>query len=362
MSRCTIALRTRTLALAALAAAAAAPVAAQERPAPFGSVVEVSRLLLEVRVVDSNGEPVPELTAADFEVTIGGRTLEVESALWVPASASAVSALPGAGGEHPAQREPRLVVVVFQTDINHYRIRGTVRMAPQAARFVRGLERGDLVALFTFESHLELRSDFTADHEAVARMLTTGEILEGRAAAPQPAETSLAGLLNNVDARRAATLTRALEVVGRSLIPIPGPKALVLFGCGLGRYNAGHAIIERGSYGPALGALTAARAAVFALDITTADFHTLELGLRTVSRDTGGLYIKTHLFPDSAVDKLARVISGHYELAVMPPPEDVGGDRELEITVHRRGAETYFRRSLSPRWKPSVEGTPPPGR
>lgn len=342
----TIARRSLFGAVAAIAAAAPARTAAQEPPR-FGGSVEVRRILLEVRVVDAGGEPVPGLTGDDFEVSIGGRRVAVESATFVPTS-TAAAAEPAEGRTavpSVVAREPRLVVVLFQTDINLYRIQGVVRMAPQAARFVRGLEAGDLVALFTFESHLELRADFTPEREAVARMLTTREILAGRLEPPSRVEPSIGAFLDPGDADRAATLTEALEVIGRGLVPIPGPKSVVLFGWGLGRYNAGHPVVERGSYGPAAAALAAARASVFSLDITSADHHTLELGLRTVSHDTGGLYIKTYQFPDSAVDKLTRTISSYYELSLIPPepPFDL---EPFEVEVRRRGAEAYYRRSL----------------
>jgi len=231
--------------------AVASSISAQETTPPFGTVVEVKRILTEVRVVDDSGLPIAGLGPGDFRVKIGGRRVEVESVLWIPVP------------------EPRLIVVLFQTDIHFYRIKGLVRMAPQAADFVRNLEPTDRVAFFTFESHLELRSDFTADHEALAAMITTTEILGGTIDPPEPSSPLLGEHFDSGEARRAATLTRALEVVAQSLIPMPGPKILVLFGWGLGRYNAGHPITTGGKYYSAVAALAAARTSVFSLDITS---------------------------------------------------------------------------------------------
>jgi hypothetical protein len=211
------------------------------------------------------------------------------------------------------------------------------------------MEPRDRVALFAFESHLELRSDFTSDHEAVAEMLNTKEILNGKMAPPAPASPSLAGSFDSEGARRAATLTRALEVIGRSLIPIPGPKTVVLFGWGLGRYNVGHPIIEKHSYGEAIAMLAAARASVFSLDITTADYHTLEFGLRRISHDTGGLYIKTNRFPGTAVDKLTRMITSYYELSIVPPPE-LAEAYEIKVKVQRPATEVYVRQNTLARY------------
>ena len=63
--------------------------------------------------------------------------------------------------------------MVFQTDYrpNAYRLAGLVRMAPHAKEFVENLGPGDRVALLSFGSHLQLRADFTDDHQAIADMI-----------------------------------------------------------------------------------------------------------------------------------------------------------------------------------------------
>jgi len=330
--------------------AVASSISAQETTPPFGTVVEVKRILTEVRVVDDSGLPIAGLGPGDFRVKIGGRRVEVESVLWIPTTSEAAAMIaPPRNGVMPsgailAEPEPRLIVVLFQTDINLYRIKGLVRMAPQAADFVRNLAPTDRVAFLTFESHLELRSDFTVDHEALAKMITTTEILGGTIDPPRPSSPLLGEYFNPDEARRAATLTRALEVVAQSLIPMPGPKTLVLFGWGLGRYNPGHPITTGGRYNSAVAALAAARTSVFSLDITTADYHTLEMGLRQVSHDTGGIYLKTHLFPDGAMNKLVRVISSYYELSIVPPPK-LQYPYRIDVAVKRPGARVYVRQN-----------------
>lgn len=339
----------RATVLGAMVTAAATHVGAQPTPTPFTATVEVRRILTEVRVVDDLGRPIADLGPGDFRVKVDGRRAEVEAASWIPMTgdAAAMVATPRDGSVPPAivaaSPEPRLIVVIFQSDINLYKLKGIVRMAPQAAEFVRGLAPTDRVAYLTFESHLELRSDFTVDHEGLAEMITTTEILDGTIESPEPSTPSLAEYLSVDDARRAATMTEALELVGRALIPLPGPKTLVLFGWGVGRYNAGHRITTPG-YGTAISALAAARTSVFSVDITTADYHTLEIGLRQVSHDTGGIYLKTHLFPTAAMEKLVRVISSYYELSIIPPPK-LKQPYLIDITVKRPGARVYVRQN-----------------
>jgi len=324
-------------------------VGAQDTPIPFGATIEVKRILTEVRVVDDAGYPIVDLGPEDFRIKISGKRAEVESVTWIPTTseAAALVATPQdrviPSGALLTESKPRLIVVLFQTDINLYRIKGVVRMAPQAADFVRNLAPTDRVAFLTFESHLELRSDFTTDHEALAKMITTTEILDGKIDSPEPSSPLLAQYLDMDEAHNASTMTSALELIARALIPLPGPKTLVLFGWGVGRYNRGHRITTPGVTN-AIAALATARTSVFSLDITTADWHTLEIGLRKLSEDTGGIYLKTHLFPDTAMDKLVRVISSYYELSILPPPK-LKHPYLIDVKVRRHGARVYVRQN-----------------
>ena len=345
--------RSRAAAAAWLLGAAGA--AAQEpTPASFGGEVEVRRIVTEVRVVGPDGEPVLGLGPQDFEVEVAGTRVEVESISWVPTTAGAAEAATAApAGEAAAPPEPegRLIAVLFQVDpaFHASRTSGLLRMTPKAAGFVAGLGPADRVAVLVFRSHLQLRADFTDDHQAISEMLTPTGILEGRSAPPRPDGPSLAAHLDAGEAEDAASMDAALELIGRALQPIPGPKSLVLFGYALGRMTAGPRITIDDGYRRAMEALTAARTSVFALDITDADFHSLERGLRTVSDDTGGLYVKTHDFPRLAMAKLGRVISSYYELSIIPPPE-LGDEYTIEVRVRRPQAEVHVRQHHAASW------------
>ncbi|MYK87795.1 MAG: hypothetical protein F4018_05285, partial [Acidobacteria bacterium] len=45
--------------------------------------MEVARVVIDVRVVDDDGQPIPGLTPEDFEVRIDEEPVRVETALWV---------------------------------------------------------------------------------------------------------------------------------------------------------------------------------------------------------------------------------------------------------------------------------------
>jgi hypothetical protein len=147
--------------------------------------------------------------------------------------------------------------------------------------------------------------------------------------------------------RNAASMARALELIGLGLQPISGPKSLLFVGFALGRMSAGSRVTIDDQYARSMEALSAARTSVFSLDICDADYHSLELGLRTVSEDTGGFYIKTHIFPEIALRKLARVLSSYYELAIIPP-EATRQPYTLEVSVRRARTEVYVRQHHVP--------------
>src|SRR5687767_12935836 len=46
--------------------------------------ITVERVIIDARVIRSNGEPITDLQAADFRVRIDGREAEVEAAEWIP--------------------------------------------------------------------------------------------------------------------------------------------------------------------------------------------------------------------------------------------------------------------------------------
>jgi hypothetical protein len=148
---------------------------------------------------------------------------------------------------------------------------------------------------------------------------------------------SLVEHLEPTAAKKAATPETALRQLGEALRELPGAKSLVLFGWGMGSWSPGVGVFLDHDYGPARQALVEGRVTVFALDVTDADYHTLEVGLEQVAEDTGGFYAKTHLFPSQAFDRLGRALEGHYELSFAKPDLEPG-EHDLDIgLVGRKG-------------------------
>ena len=79
----------------------------------------------------------------------------------------------------------------------------------------------------------------------------------------------------------------------------------------------------------------AARAAVFSLDITHADYHTFEHGLQAVSAETGGFFARMYANPRRSVERVANALVGHYVLFTEKPAVEPGTHR-IEVELVRR--------------------------
>ena len=327
-----------------LVASLALPVAAQEIRSQMEITVE--RILLDLYVTDSRGEPVDDLRPSNFRVKIDGVPAEIDGIEFVD-----MTQPPPLPGEiHPesdlAQRpRGRLLVFFFQTDVarNNLRVAGQMKMIQHALLFLDELQPEDRVAVVQFDSHFKIREDFTNDREKLEEAIRASIRTDVPPPPDRVASPALMTRLGRDEMKDAASPERALLLLGNALIPIEGPKTVVMFSWGLGRFtSSGVRMIH--DYGPARRALEKARAAVFSIDISQADYHSLEVGQKKIAAETGGFYAKTNHFPTLAMDRLKRTISARYELFVKRPPELPRGIHQVEVElIGRRGLQVLAR-------------------
>ena len=304
--------------------------------------VDVTRVLIDARVVDEAGQPVLGLEPADFEVEIGGQRVRVESALWVGGEGPARGPVPStalAGVLVPEVRG-RLIVLVVQKSLEPVRAIGLLRLLQDGGRLLSRLTPDDRVAILSFDAHLKIWLDFTGDLDQ-ARTVLAEDVMFHEPAPIEPASgVSLVSRLSQDRGRETHTIEAALRLLGNALEPLPGSKSVILIGHGFGRFTTAlgmlGATLDR-EYDAAREALQAARAAVFCLDVTDADYHTFEHGMQTVAGDTGGFFVRTHLFAQRAVDRVASALVGHYVLFTEKPDLDPGTHRIQLRLVRGKG-------------------------
>ncbi len=344
-------------AAAALALSTLTLIAAQQRQVV--ERVEVARVLIDARVIDDDGWPVLGLEPADFEVEIDGTPVRVESVQWVGDDAARNEPLASrdlVGVVEPASRG-RLIVILVQKSLERQRAVGLLRVLRDSSRLLARLTREDRVAILSFDSHLKIWLDFTRDLDRVRAVMAQDVMFKrppalspladaGEAGSGPAPEPSLLARLSQQRGRTTYKIEEALRLLGNALEPLPGAKSVVLVGYGLGQLTVTLGMVgarlEPG-YEDARAALQAARAAVFCLDVTDADYHTFELGLQTVAADTGGFFARTNLYAQHAVDRVANALVGHYVLFAEKPQVESGTHR---ITVRlTRDEGTVFARS-----------------
>ena len=309
--------------------------------------VEVTRVLIDARVVDGTGQPVLGLEAADFEVEIDGKAVRVELAQWVGGERSPTDTLPATELSGVVVPEPRgrLIVFLVQKSLERSRVVGLLRMLRESGRLLEQLTLDDRVAVLSFDSHLKTWLDFTGDLDRVREVLAHDVMFEEPRQIEPARGPSLLTRLSPARGRQTSSIEEALRLVGNALEPLPGSKSVVLVGHGFGEvsYITGLFGARLHNYEEVRAALHAARAAVFSLDVTNADYHTLELGLQTVAADTGGFFARTHIFPERALDRVANALVGHYTLFTEKPEVEPGTHPITVRLVRERG--TVFARS-----------------
>ncbi len=330
------------LALASPGAAAAAP----QEPSRKGSIsarASVERVLVDAYVIGPRGGALPGLTPSDFRLLVGGEEVPVEEVEFIPAARSEMPARAPAAVEEPGTPkfpEGRLIVLFFQADFGRHRTKGLMRMANEMVAFLDRLLPTDRVAVVSYDSHLKLRLDFTNDRAAIHRALfDTLEI--GGAPDPPPPNPfpSLAAHFDVDAARDAATIERGLLVTARALQKIPGGKVMFFLGWGL---HVNRQPTDWRWHALAVSALQEARVNVFTLDVSDADWHTLEVTLMNLADLTGGTYAKTHIFSAQALDLAFRAIEGRY-VVVFVRPERPPGRHVIELTLRTKKGRVLAR-------------------
>ena len=340
-----IPIRHVALAVALVAATAGAASGQVADAKPYTERVDVHRVLLDVRVTDGVGQPLEDLTKTDFVVRIDGKPARVESAAWVTGALRSGEADAAPAGlpvdATMSTIEGRLVVFLIEKDLEPSRIVGLMRLLIDARPFFAAFTPRDRLAVPSFDSRLRIWSDFTNDLERVRALLQHDILLSEPAALVESDAPSLVASLGGRQAQGAATMEEALALVGRALERLPGAKSVIVFGHGFGRLGMSGVTLAP-DYDEARRALRAARASVFCLDVTQADYHSLEAGLQQVAEDTGGFFERTHLFPARALNRLAGALAGHYVLMVERPPVRKGRHR-VDVSVPHRGATVLVR-------------------
>jgi VWFA-related protein len=238
--------------------------------------------------------------------------------------------------------EGALYVLFIQTDFgrNTARIRGQLKFRHYAENFIESLPPEDRVAVFSFDSHLKFRRDFTSDKESVRAAIRESVRIDHPPPPPVVHRPALGPLLDREAMRKAATSEAGLLLIADALRKIEGRKALILIGWGLGERVAGMILMDR-KWPAAQRAFADARTPIFAIDTTEADYHDLAIGLSYGAESTGGFMSTSNVLPDQAITRLQDALAGAYELELRVPESLRRGGHRLDVRVKRRNVRVH---------------------
>ena len=304
------------------------PLLGQERippPQPFSERVDVARILIDVRVVDDFGKPVLGLETNEFEVEIDDKPVRIESAEWVNGGTqrAALASTELSGVAEPAAGG-RSIVFLVQKSHEPSRALGLMRWPQVNEPLLADLTSDDRVAIVSFDYHLRMWLDFTNDIARARTVMARDVLLRNPPRIDAGPEPSLVARLSQEEGRRTYTIEKALQLLGNALAPLPGSKTIVLVGYGFGRMSPNGETFLMPEYEAARDSLQAARVTLLCLDVTFADYHSLELGLQAVAADTGGIFERLYLNPRQAVDRVVSALVGHYVLFAEKPDAKPG--------------------------------------
>lgn len=327
---------------------AGAVAASAQESKPLIERIEVERVIIDARITNASGEPILGLSPNDVRVTIDKEPVEVEAVDWVPESHDVQqfeNAAHVAGGIAP---EPealgRRFVIFMQTDFGRATPRLTGQMAINGSleRWLGFLEPEDQVAVFSFDSHLKFRLDFSNDRKAIMKAVWDS-IAVDEPAPPKPALAyALSNLLDRRTMREVARPEAAIRVIADALAQVPGAKSMIFFCWGIGHVTNGVVGNDFG-YEEAVLALQRARVTVFSIDQNGG--HQLAFGLNTIAHDTGGFYASSTSFPAIAMRRLQHTLGGHYEIVLRKVPAAQHRFHQVDFSVpSRRDAQILARR------------------
>jgi hypothetical protein len=320
-----------------------ASAAQAQQPDVYSEVITVSRYLVTARVLDSRGREIRDLKASDFTVTIGKERATVESASWEESGKPrAISSEPaGSARTEIDEPEARLVVFFLSRDFaaNSSRLAGQMRFHLLADEMLAMLAPGDLVAVLSHNTSLQLRTDFTTDRDVIRKAIRSS-ILADRASFPRPLAEgpSLARHLDEEAMSRAWTPEAALLEVARAVVAQePEPTALIMGGYGMGERGGARVTIRKEGY-QAMDLLREQRVPV--ISFNTGIGGELSFGLMAAAKATGGMYaLATSDFPSQHLNHVAGILAGRYELLLRTDQPLQSGRHSIEVKVKRSGAK-----------------------
>lgn len=339
---------TLTLALALLAAAL--PATAQEEPAGrFRDRIQITEVLLDVLVTDSDGNVVVGLDERDFVVEEDGRAVDIGSATFYGSErlleSPALAARLAPTGAPPTDR----FFILFFDDLRRQapRLLGYQREATvQSRQWVeQSLGERDWVAVVSYYAKLRIHQDFTRDRElalaaidSVARGEDPGATWSATAQLGDGPSLTRYLAQGRELRKQTARLEDGLKVLAEAAANVKGRKNLVFFSIGFGEVDRFGWQPDQRYYPRTKRALNDANVAVYAITLAGGSFlrdpviEALAHSLTQLSVETGGRHFQVFTSFGIPLKEVVEDNGGYYLLSYSAEyPAGDSGYREVSV-------------------------------
>jgi VWFA-related protein len=366
----------------------------------FTFIVEARLALLDVVVSNAKGEPVPELRKEDFQVTEDGKlqniTLFEEHKGTAPVLAKLPPMPPNVFTNYPLTKTPESVNVLLLDWLNT-QPQDQAYVRAQTIHYLKSIQPGTSLAIFTLGSQLHLVQGFTTDPAVLlsvlenkkagsntepSRLLATGvqnaaeqdvvKLMIMNQAAPAAIDAvrqemaSTSGL--HTDERVRVTL-QALQHLARFLSGIPGRKNVIWFsgsfpisifpGAGVPREYQEEIRQTADLLTPDRVAIYPVSATGLATDATynaeyaqgppvaeeNAKRAETQLAMQALANDTGGQALYSTNGLGDAIARATNVGSHYYALAYVPTDKSANGKyRAIHVKLLHGDYKLAYRR------------------
>lgn len=353
----------RTLIYAALVILALpAQLFAQEPSQPagqFGEQVTVSEVLLDVLVLDKDGNVVPGLGKDDFVVTEDGKPVDLTGVEFYTTRYGGSEQAEPRAGEVPASR----YFIFYFDDQKTNNLSSSRLMAQQldagreAKKWIKeAMQPSDWIAVVSYDYRLKIQQDFTQDRKALLEGIDNAvrgrdpERYPSRTKAVDASAPSLLADLPKGDALRDATTNeyKAMTELARASGGIVGRKNIILFSIGFGKIDpqTGVARPDQRYYPTLKDALNDNNVAVYPLDLTPLAFdHAQRDFLSLLAADTGARSFLQPVNFRLLLDRISKENTAYYLLSYRSPhPRGESGFQDVKVETRDPKLEVLARK------------------
>ncbi len=327
------------LTFSALADAAARP--PQEPPSQVPTFRGgVNAVLVDVVVLDRDGDPVAGLTQDDFEVLEDGTpqtiaTFDVTDWTSYVAAKTDAGEAPGTGGGANGNTNtyPRRFVFIINRQGAKFEDLNRAKRALQSF-IVDSMAEGDEAMVIDVGYSLKVAQQFQASKQAT--LTTVKKLSQMEIAYPMGPD------------RAAGAFYTDLGTLGDTLARMPGRKVIVVFSNELLTFAPpGSLQVDQGfSLKKAVQALNQANATVYTIDIRGPESSGLSIagGLSPLATETGGRYFRNNPSFDPPLRIIGRENQRYYLLSYVSTNTAADGSyRKIDVRVHRPDVQVIAR-------------------